>query len=321
MDKLSVLIPTYNRATLLPEAVHSVLSQTYRELEVVVIDDGSTDDTAAALARINDRRLRYLPQPHRGVGATLNAGWQAVTSEYIARLDSDDVWLPELVGALLPRLEENANVMLAYGRAQMMRADGTLLPQLLGAPPKFSQDALASLLYGDCVTPMAVIMRRDALAQVGGYDERLIGNEDWDLWLRLAERGSIVYVERVLAHYRLHAQNLTHARAEQNQRLIQDRLAVLDRYYARQDAPPRALEMKKIAYRNLYQDVALRHLSAHRRALAVRFFARSVVVAPNPVTAFLRGIRSGLYQLGLGKTRLGVWAAGRWQARRAAASH
>lgn len=315
MARVSVLIPTYNRAALLPQAIASVLAQTYRDLDVLVIDDGSTDETPELLKAFADPRLRYLRLEHRGVSAALDAGWRAVESEYVARLDSDDVWRPELLAQLMPLIESDPGVAFAYARAQLMDADGNLLPQLFGAPPKYPEDSLASLLYGDCVCSMAVVIRRAAIARAGGYDTSLVGNEDWDLWLRLAEHDEFAFCDRVLAHYRVHAQNLTQARADQNPRLIQDRLRVLDKFYSRPDVSARALDLKPIAYRNLYQDIAVRHLAAHRRRQALVFFMRSLRVAPDPLTACFRGTRTVLYQLGLGRTRAGVRLAALWQAR------
>src|SRR5581483_9754891 len=114
MARVSVLIPTYNRAALLPQAIASVLAQTYRDLDVLVIDDGSTDETPELLKAFADPRLRYLRLEHRGVSAALDAGWRAVESEYVARLDSDDVWQPELLAQLMPLIESDPGVTFAY---------------------------------------------------------------------------------------------------------------------------------------------------------------------------------------------------------------
>jgi glycosyltransferase involved in cell wall biosynthesis len=316
--KVSVLIPTYNRAAYLPEAINSVLNQSFRDFEVIIVDDGSTDNTPELVRGIRDPHVHYVRHlRNRGVAAALNTAWHAARGEYLARLDSDDVWRPELLEILVSALDADPGLGLIYARAQWMDTHGQLLPQMAGAPIKFPGETLKSLLYGDCVTPMAVVFRRECIERAGGYDESLIANEDWDLWIRMAEYCRFAYCTQVLAYYRIHPQNLTRGDSERSRRVIRDRLRVLEKFYARPDVPSAALAIKPLAFRNLYQDVALRHFTAGRWREALGYYVRAVRVAPNPFAAALRGVRDVLYHSSLGKTRWGVRLADAWVARQA----
>lgn len=312
MVVVSVVMPTFNRAEYILEAVHSVLAQTFPALELVIVDDGSTDATPEIIRSVTDSRIRYLRQDHRGVSTALNTGWRAAQGEFIGRLDSDDRWLPELLATLVPRLQTGSNVALAYGRAQWIDAQGNLLPNISGTNEKFPGQTLKSLLYGDFVTPMAVVINKKCLERVGGYDESLRANEDWDLWIRLAEFYRFVYVDRVLAHYRVHSQNLTHSGSSQNVRVIHDRIRVIEKFYARPKLPPDAVGVKGLAFRNLYHDIALRHLSAGRWRDAWMYFSRAVRAAPNPLAAFGRALRDVVYYSSFGKTDWGIRVTNRW---------
>jgi hypothetical protein len=108
----------HDRERYVREAIDSVLGQTFGDLELIVVDDGSTDGTAAAVAAVGDPRLRYVGQPHRGIGAAMNTGLRAARGRYVARLDSDDVWLPDLLATQVAVLESRPEVDVVYGRAQ-----------------------------------------------------------------------------------------------------------------------------------------------------------------------------------------------------------
>lgn len=319
--QVSVVIPTFNRAAFIADALQSVLNQTFQDFEIIVVDDGSTDDTAQIVQHVGDTRVRYLYQENRGVSAALNTGWRAARGEYIARLDSDDMWLPTLLQELVNTLDADPTLGVAYARAQGMNAQGEPLPQLLGARERFPGDTLASLVYSDFVCPMAVIIRRAALEQVGGYDESLFATEDWDVWIRIAQSYRIAYVPRVLARYRFHAQNLTRSDSAQMERLMRDRVRVLDKFYAQPRVPASALAIRRLAYRNLYLDWMIRYLERRDLASACRMFRRALQYAPARARFIPRAAAVTVYYLFLSKTRWGValteWLVARRRARAA----
>lgn len=304
--RVSVLLPTYNRAAYLRQAIESALNQTFRDIEVVIVDDGSTDDTAQIVQRINDPRVRYIYQANRGVAAALNTAWRASRGDYLARLDSDDIWLPNLLAEFVTTLDADPDLGLVYARAQWMDAQGNALPQILGAPEKFPGQWLKSLVYGDCVCPIAVMFRRDCMERTGGYDESLIGNEDWDLWLRMAMHYRFAFRNEILARYRAHSQNLTSSVSARSLRLFDDRLRVLEKFFARSDVPADVLPLKPIAFRNVYIDIAMRHFTAKRWRTGFDYCTRAIRIGPNHLTATFRVASTIVFYFYLSKTRWGI---------------
>lgn len=315
--QVSVVIAAYNRATFLAQAIESVLAQTFRDFELVVIDDGSTDNTAEVVQEIHDSRVRYIYQENRGVSAALNAGWRAARSEYVAIIGSDDVWLSGCLQELVQTLDASPRAGVAYVRAQGMDARGEPLTQLVGAHERFAGQTLKSLVYGDFVCPIAVIIRRAALERVGGYDESLIANEDWDLWLRLAPHYGIVYVPTILARYRFHAKNMTRTDSARMERLMQDRVRVLDKFFASPHVSVDALSVRELAYRNVYLDWTIRYLEQGKFRKGWQTFQRALSFAPSRLKFLPRAFAVTCYYLVLSKTSWGVQLVETWTKRHA----
>jgi glycosyltransferase involved in cell wall biosynthesis len=316
IPRVSVLIPAYNRADFLAEAIKSALNQTFRDLEVVAVDDGSTDDTPHVIHGIQDSRVHYLYQENRGVSAALNTAWRSAQGEYLAMLGSDDVWLPGLLEELVPPLDSDPGLGLVYARAGGMDVRGRPLPQILGAPEKFPGEALKSILYGDFVCGIAAVFRRVSLERVGGFNETMTGNEDWDLWIRLAELYRFAFHDKILARFRMHPQSLTGGRSDAYTLIVLDRVRLIENYYARAAVPEEALAVMSLARRNVYMDVTIRLLSIGRWRAALTFFFRSIRAAPNPFSATLRVIAVAILDLYLSKSRLGMRLAMAVMARR-----
>jgi glycosyltransferase involved in cell wall biosynthesis len=116
--RITIILPTYNRERYLPEAIESILGQTFRDFELIIVDDGSTDSTPALVDAIDDDRVRYFAQPHSGLSAALNAAMRHARGEYIARLDSDDLFLPDAIATLVAGLEVRPEADLIWARAR-----------------------------------------------------------------------------------------------------------------------------------------------------------------------------------------------------------
>jgi glycosyltransferase involved in cell wall biosynthesis len=186
---VSIIIPTYNRAALVQEAVASVLAQTWREFELLVVDDGSTDPTSEALAPYASR-IRLLRRESRGgVSAARNTGIAAARGEWLAFLDSDDLWLPEKLAQQMAYLTSHPEQLWCQTEETWVRR-GVRLKQ----PPthrKIGGRIFYQSLERCMVSPSAVILHRRLLEQHGGFDEILPAAEDYDLWLRLSWRHEI----------------------------------------------------------------------------------------------------------------------------------
>ena len=259
--KVSVVIPTYNRAGLVGEALQSVLSQPLDDMEVLVVDDGSTDETQTVLARFTDPRVRVVHQANQGISGARNTGVRETSGEYIAMLDSDDRWRPNVLPRLVAALDAHPEAVLVYGRAQAMDAYGFPLPQMKGTVEMFPSRTLRSILYGDFVPIIAALVRRDALLRAGPFDPDVSGTEDWDMWIRLARLGGFVFLEDTLADFRQHTAQFTQSYGERLERLMAARVRVLDKAFAQPDLPPDVLAVRPLAYRNVYISTAVRWLN------------------------------------------------------------
>lgn len=208
MPKVSVIIPTYNGAQYIKQAVDSVLAQTYDDYEIIVVDDGSTDDTAELLRPYGDR-ITYLYQENRKLPAARNTGIRAARGQYLAFLDSDDLFLPHKLAAQARCLDERREVGLVASGHQYIDEAGRLLQESrswLGRPVI----TIESILFGGLAPVHAVLLRRDWFERVGGFDEQFSYCEDMDLWYRLALAGGpMVWEPAVVCQYRLHAHNMS----------------------------------------------------------------------------------------------------------------
>jgi GT2 family glycosyltransferase len=189
----SVVIPAYNAAATLGEAIGSVLAQTRKDFEVIVIDDGSSDNTAAIAAGFADQRIRVYRQENAGPSAARNRGIAQAVGEYVSSLDSDDLWLPDYLAEMGRVLEENPQADFAYTHAWILDASDRFRTVPTGAwhrpsTPMLPRDQFIAELLKECFVNAPTI-RRTALEQVGGYDESISHGEDWELWLRLANSG------------------------------------------------------------------------------------------------------------------------------------
>jgi len=181
---VSVIISTFNRGWILSEAVDSVLSQDYAPFELVVVDDGSTDDTAEILSAYADPRLRVHFQPNRGVSAARNCGIMHTSGELIAFLDSDDLWLPGKLSAQVQFFQQHPDALICQTEEIWIRNKIRVNPKNRHQKP--SGDIFVPSLALCLVSPSAVMIRRSLLDEVGLFDESLPACEDYDLWLRIS---------------------------------------------------------------------------------------------------------------------------------------
>ncbi|MCP4745316.1 MAG: glycosyltransferase family 2 protein [Desulfobacteraceae bacterium] len=180
---VSVVIATFNRCTMLKKAVESVFAQTYPHYELIVVDDGSTDDTKELLAGYGPR-LRAICQPNRGVSAARNAGIRAASGELVALLDSDDYWLPEKLEMQTSFFKSNPSAMICQSEEIWIRMGVRVNPGKRHR--KYSGYIFEKTLPLCLVSPSAVMMRKKLLQEVGLFDEQLPACEDYDLWLRIS---------------------------------------------------------------------------------------------------------------------------------------
>jgi glycosyltransferase involved in cell wall biosynthesis len=191
---VSVIIPTYNRAWILKEAIDSVLSQTFEDYELIVVDDGSTDDTGAVIGSFNG--IEFITQANRGVSAARNRGIEAASGTYLAFLDSDDLWLPEKLESQMAFFDAHPEAMICQTQEIWIRNGRRINPKRRHqkASGMFFERSLELCL----VSPSAVVIKRDLLREVGQFDGELPACEDYDLWLRIGARYPVFLVDKPL---------------------------------------------------------------------------------------------------------------------------
>ena len=196
--RVTVVIATYNRAALLMETIESVLRQSYRDFEVLVCDDGSTDDTAACVTR-SGPPVHYLGLEHRGrPGWPRNRGIEAARGELVAFVDDDDLWEPEKLGRQVELFDRDSALNLVYTDRQLLPASGSS-PAIVRTPAPARADQLLDLVLRRQMPFVGSwLVRRELLLRVGGFDETLVTGEDLDLLLRLAPSARIAGVPEPL---------------------------------------------------------------------------------------------------------------------------
>jgi glycosyltransferase involved in cell wall biosynthesis len=191
----SVIIPTFNRAAFLREAIDSVRAQTEKDFELIVVDDGSTDDTRALVAEYGDR-IRYFVQPNAGVSAARNLGIRHARGKFIAFLDSDDLWLPKKLARQMQWMAAHPNLLLCYTDEVWIRRGVRVNQKLIHAK---AGGWIYPLCLPRCIiSPSSVLLRREVFDAVGWFDEQLPVCEDYDLWLRAASRFEVGFIPELL---------------------------------------------------------------------------------------------------------------------------
>jgi len=232
---VTVVIPTFNRASIVVRAIRSALGQTCQDWELIVVDDGSTDGTEPAVRGLSDNRIKYIRHDQkRGGGAARNTGIRYARGEYVAFLDSDDEWLPE---KLQKELEVFRNsdpaVGLVYTGKMMLDETGRVLEIRRATKSGWVYDALLdSNFIGSC---SRVTVEKQALERVAGFDEALVAHQDWDLWLRVAKASKIACVPCCLVRRHMGSDQITGSL----RRICEGRERILQKY--RSEMKPRTL--------------------------------------------------------------------------------
>lgn len=239
MPRVSVVIPAYNAERFLAQAVESILGQTYRDFEIIVVDDGSTDATPSVIDSFGDR-IRPIRQPNAGVSVARNAGFRCATGEFVAFLDADDLWELAKLERQIALLDRRPDAGLCF--SAFHRVDGKLRVLETVAVVDYPDFCEALLLYS-CVVMMP-LMRSELFAAAGGFDVRLSQCADWDMWLRLSLMTSFAPLNEPLVRYRTWPGNMS-----SNIRLLErDTFAVLEKFF--NEAPARYRRLKAKAYSN-----------------------------------------------------------------------
>jgi len=214
---ISVVMPVYNTERYLKYALASVLAQTFTDYEFIILDDGSTDSSVHIIQEYaeNDERIRFFPLEHRGYVSLLRRGLNHCRGEFVARMDSDDISMPDRFEKQVNFLRANSDVVAVGSQITIIDPYGSRVEKPVHklCHPEIEKELLDGV--GWALVHPAVLMRRDALMKVGGYREDLMVSEDLDLFLRLAEVGKLANLPDVLLQYRQHLQSVNYTKYEQ----------------------------------------------------------------------------------------------------------
>ena len=209
--RVTVLMSVYNGERYLAEAIDSILAQTYRDFELLIIDDASTDRTAEILASYGDARIRVLRnEANRGLTPSLNRGLREARGELVARHDADDRSRPERLAEQVACLDAHPEVAVVGGQADHIDAEGRRRGS--SRHPLSAAAARFSLMFGSAVVHSAATFRRALVLALGGYDETFITSQDADLWTRVAQQADIRNIDRVIVDFRVHPQSVSSTR-------------------------------------------------------------------------------------------------------------
>lgn len=223
---VSAVMATYNNADFIVEAIESVLTQDYRNLELIIVDDGSTDGTPDILAAYaEDPRVTMIRQENQGQTVAKNAGLARSRGKYVAFCDSDDYWLPGKIGKQVEVAETSPSIGLVYGRARWIDSKGNELTALKMKP--FQGRVTAQLLIRNFVTFCTAMVRREAFDSIGGFDERLRMSIDYDAWLKISLRYDFRFVDEPVACYRIWEGQMSHNMETR----IENFMKLLDRFF------------------------------------------------------------------------------------------
>lgn len=274
MSLVSVIIPAYNQGHYLDKAIQSVLDQTYQNFEIIVVDDGSTDNTADVAQSFSDPRIRYIYQENSGLSAARNTGIHRATGEYISFLDSDDLFLPEKLELLVSKLEDAPELGLVAGQAILIDENGQSLGEVFNK--KLPKDP-TRLLLANPLHVGSVMLRREWQETAGFFDETLRSYEDWDMWLRLARAGCRMgWVDRPVSQYRFHQAQMT----RDGRQMTTATFAVLEKTFNDPTLPPNWQALRDPAYSQAHLRAAAQAYTARAFPTAVDHMNRAVQFNP-----------------------------------------
>lgn len=277
MPEVSIIIPAYNSAAFIGEALQSVLNQDFNDYEVIVVDDGSTDETAEVVAKFSDHRILYIYQSNEGSASARNHGLRLARGDLIAFLDADDIWRPGYLSYMVEYLHTHSEADGVYCGYRYMKADGTPLPEIVNrvVPP---EQLYNTLLEGNFLSTCTLVVRQSCFNNVGYFDVNLRQAMDYDMWLRLSRTYLLVGSPEVLVWYRRHCSNTTVNVRLQNRSLEY----ILQKHFGDEDSPPGEWSTeKRLAYAGYYRLRAGNLLRAGDVEGCARSIGRMLLIRPD----------------------------------------
>jgi glycosyltransferase involved in cell wall biosynthesis len=263
---VDIILPAYNAAKYLALAIQSVISQTYNDWRIILVNDGSTDETAAIADRFQQQlgdKMLVVTQQNAGLPAARNAALRATQAQFLALLDADDIWLPDRLAESLKAFESRPAAGLSYGLVTRIDESGAEISTFRGNPRKAEGRIAPSVYMRKIELPCPTITFRTQCArEVGFFDETMRATEDRDLWLRIALRYEVAFVPKIIAYYRTSISSMS----GDIDRMLTAQLQFIRKHYG---APGCGLIARQVAVSRAYKQLAegLHARNRHRKAL------------------------------------------------------
>lgn len=281
--RVSIVIPAYNHADFLDEAIGSVLRQDYPHIELIVLDDGSTDETAGVLENYPCGDFHWETHANMGQARTLNKGWRMSAGAILSYLSADDVLRPGAVSKSVACLQANPDVVLTYCDFELISRSSRTIRRI--RPPDFNYRDL--VVKGACQPGPAPFFRREAFEATGGWNGSLRQMPDYEYWLRLGLVGRFHRIPKTLGAFRVHDESQTFAAADPEK--AEEPVRIMTEYYRRADLPSGLRAAKNQAMSNAYLTSAQLHWRAGRYKAGFRQAAQAFVLHPPNLGAYRTG--------------------------------
>ena len=274
-SRISIVVPAYNAAEFIRETLEHAIAQTYENIEILVIDDGSVDETSKIAESFGDV-VRVIRTENRGVAKARNTGIEAATGEFIAFLDADDIWEPEKLRYQVEAVDDDHRLIytntVSFGTqslSNMNIAANELLP---------SGDIRARLIQRNFISTSTVLLDRDIAVRIGGFNPDIPVCDDWDAWLRALCLTHAKYIDRPLVRYRIHPFSL----GSNTKKRIAGSVQVIDSALERLDMSPKEKKtLKSQSISECYSYAAVLARAECRKLLAVKLFLQAYISYPS----------------------------------------
>ena len=241
-EKVSIIIPAYNKAALTVKTVESVLKQTYSPIEIIVVDDGSSDNTKEALLPFQNK-IRYVYKQNGGACSARNVGIKMAQGEFIGLLDCDDQYLPNKVELCVDYLRKNPNAGFVHTAAYFIDHNENILSTYSHPKSKKPGHITRQLILGNFVCNSTPLIRKKAIDEAGLFDESIFAPADWDMWLRISERYEVGYIDQPLTKYRV-TDNYTFTKLQLSQK---EEFFVVEKFFSRNSRQFNSLKRKALS--------------------------------------------------------------------------
>lgn len=265
IKKVSVVIPAYNKADFTIRTIESVLNQTYTNIEIIVVDDGSTDDTPRKIIKYNDQ-VTYIRKENGGACSARNAGIKAASGDYVALIDCDDIYYPEKIQKSVECLASDPEIGFVYNSAYFINEDDEIVSEYKNFGYDASGRITKKLLEYNIICNSTVVIKKECFKHVGYFDESIFIPADWDMWIRLSEVYKAGYVDEKLTGYRVsHTYTINHV-----EKGLKEELYILDKSFKRQTKVPHNLKKRCLA--NIFYRYGLMNLAQENYIQAKKLF-------------------------------------------------